>query len=70
MAVDVKEGSSLETGPPRPLFKAAFNATTQVHMYAVTRDGQRFLVREAAGANTAAVEQLHVVTNWTSLVGR
>jgi hypothetical protein len=35
-------------------------------MYAPTRDGQRFLLREPAG-NTP-IEQLYVVTNWLSLV--
>jgi hypothetical protein len=37
-------------------------------MYAVTRDGKRFLIREPVGRETGTVEQLYVVTNWTSVL--
>jgi Tol biopolymer transport system component len=70
MAVDVKAGATLETGPVRTLFQTNVAQSNQVHHYAVTRDGKRFLLREAVGSNTGAVEQLYLVTNWTSLVGR
>jgi hypothetical protein len=53
----------------RKLFRATgINNTQQAHMYAVTRDGKRFLIREPVGADGDATEQLHIVTNWTSLV--
>jgi hypothetical protein len=39
-------------------------------MYAVTRDGQRFIVREPLNRTVGTNEQLFVVANWTSLVGR
>jgi hypothetical protein len=69
VAVDVKAGEALETGPVRKLFRATgINNTQQAHMYAVTRDGKRFLIREPVGADGDATEQLHIVTNWTSLV--
>jgi serine/threonine protein kinase/Tol biopolymer transport system component len=68
MATEVKGGAKLEMGPVRTLFQTTLNTTAQVHMYAVARDGQRFLIREPAGRQTGAVEQLYVVTNWTSLV--
>ena len=70
MAVDVKAGATLETGPLRTLFQTNVGQSSQVHYYAVTRDGKRFLLREPVGSNAAAVEQLYLVTNWTSLVGR
>ncbi|HET9362497.1 MAG TPA: protein kinase [Vicinamibacterales bacterium] len=70
MAVDVKAGATLDTGPVRTLFQTAINTASQVHMYAVTRDGKRFLIREPVGRETGAVEQLYVVTNWTSLLRR
>jgi hypothetical protein len=70
MAVDVKAGATLETGPVRTLFQTSLNPSAGLHLYAVTRDGQKFLIREPVGNNSAAVEQLYVVTNWTSLVGR
>jgi dipeptidyl aminopeptidase/acylaminoacyl peptidase len=68
VAVDVKAGATLETGPVRTLFQATINTAFQVHMYAVTRDGKRFLIREPVGRETGVVEQLYVVTNWTSLL--
>jgi serine/threonine protein kinase/Tol biopolymer transport system component len=68
MAVDVKSGTTLETGPVRMLFQTALNTTAAVHMYAVTSDGTRFLIREPVGRQTGTIEQLYVVTNWTSLL--
>ena len=70
MAVDVERGATLQTGPVRTLFQTSLNPASGVHMYAVTRDGQRFLIREPAGRNRDAIEQLYVVTNWTSLLQR
>jgi Tol biopolymer transport system component len=46
MAVDVKLGSTLETGPIRALFQTSVVANAGVHLYAVTGDGRRFLTRE------------------------
>jgi Tol biopolymer transport system component len=66
-AVDVNAGATLETGPPRVLFKTLLNTNGQIHFYAVTRDGQRFLVREPVGTNMGT-EQLRIVTNWAALV--
>jgi serine/threonine protein kinase/Tol biopolymer transport system component len=68
VAVDVKAGATLETGPVQTLFQATINTAFQVHMYAVTRDGKRFLIREPVGRETGTVEQLYVVTNWTSVL--
>jgi hypothetical protein len=50
------------------LFAARIATPSQVHMYAVTRDGQRFLVREPAGNDSSQTEPLYIVTNWTTLV--
>ena len=71
MAVDVKSGATLETGPARMLFQASFIPfpITVNYSYAATRDGQRFLLLEPAGS-TSAVDPLYVVTNWTSLAGK
>ena len=38
--------------------------------YAVSRDGQRFLLREAAGRENGTLEQVYVVTNWQSPVSQ
>jgi eukaryotic-like serine/threonine-protein kinase len=68
MALDVESGATLRTGQARQLFESAVNSSSQVHMYAVTRDGKRFLVREPLGSEQTAIEPLYIVTNWTSLV--
>ena len=68
MVLDVESGATLRTGQVRPLFESTINTTAQAHMYAVTRDGKRFLVREAIGSEQTAIEPLYIVTNWTSLV--
>jgi hypothetical protein len=71
MAVDVKIGPPLEIGPVRSMFQVTPGAgSIQSHTYAASRDGQRFLFRDVAGVPQGDVEQLHVVTNWTSLLGR
>ena len=43
-----------ETGPVRKLFESSLNPSSQVHFYAVTRDGKRFLVRERRRIRTHA----------------
>jgi Tol biopolymer transport system component len=68
MAVDVKPGATLETGMVRPLFRTGITTSSQVYLYAVARDGKRFLIRQAAGREGGQVEQLNVVTNWMALV--
>jgi hypothetical protein len=50
------------------LFETRVNATSGVHMFAVTRDGTRFLIRESLDIANSQLEPLYVVTNWTSLV--
>ena len=46
MAVDVMAGATLETGPVRELFQAVVNPSAVLQIYAATRDGKRFIVRE------------------------
>jgi Tol biopolymer transport system component len=59
-----------ETGPVRTLFPTSINPATGSNFYAVSRDGQRFLIREpgATAGSTPTLEPLYVVTNWTSLL--
>jgi Tol biopolymer transport system component len=66
MAVDIDADATLRVGSIKPLFQTAVSTTISVHNYAPTSDGQRFLLREPQ--DSAAVEQLYVVTNWLSLV--
>ncbi len=61
MAVPVKfTGTSFEPGMPQALFTA-----NEPPAFAVTRDGQRFLLNVPAGAENAAPgPPMTIVTNW------
>jgi Tol biopolymer transport system component len=67
VAVEVKEGTPLETGPVRTLFPVNIR-NSSLHLYAVTRDGQRFLVLELPKTDNKTVEQLYVIANWPALL--
>jgi Tol biopolymer transport system component len=67
MAVEVRdEGDRLEVGSPTELFEIPVVQRPQVDDYAVSPDGQRFLVKTPVGASRD--QELHVVVNWTSLL--
>jgi eukaryotic-like serine/threonine-protein kinase len=71
MAADIRvSGSSLQVGVPHELFDSGytnFSHSGTYHAYAVSADGQRFLIPRptAATADTAATP-LTVVVNWTA----
>src|SRR4029077_10698150 len=46
MAVDVKAGSTIETGVPHMLFQTKISVNPNLDLFCVTHDGQRFLVIE------------------------
>jgi len=70
MAVDVvTAGTTLRTGAVRMLFQTSLAQFGGSVGYAVSRDGQKFLIREPPGRASGSIEQLYIVTNWTSLVG-
>jgi Tol biopolymer transport system component/DNA-binding winged helix-turn-helix (wHTH) protein len=62
------DGATLTTGTPTPLLAFRAAATMTVPSYAVTRDGQRFLL--SAIVDTDPRAPLSVVQNWTAGVGR
>src|SRR5262245_59321567 len=65
MAAQVSSGESFDTSAPVPLFEfRAGVAMTRYASYAVTRDGQRFLINELVDMEPNA--PLIVVTNWTA----
>jgi Tol biopolymer transport system component len=67
MAADVKiGGSTFETGTPRALFGTGITASfvARRNHYAVTRDGQRFLVNISAEDENSA--PITVVLNWNA----
>jgi Tol biopolymer transport system component len=66
-AVEVSPSGA--TGPVRTLFPTSIAPAAGTNFYAVSRDGQRFLIREPRPSpGGAVVESLHVVTNWPSLL--
>ena len=67
MAVEVKGGASFEAGAPNALLDARMNELTS-RDYAVTGDGQRFLLN--APVEEATTRPMTVVSNWTAEVKR
>ena len=64
MVVTVKTmGGSIEMGIPKPLFEVDVDRFTAPNRYAVTKDGQRFIVNRPSDGATAL--PLTVVLNWT-----
>jgi Tol biopolymer transport system component len=66
-AVEVQEGAGrFEVGLPTELFEVPLVVRPQLDDYAVSSDGQRFLVKVPAEGDRG--ERIHIVTNWTSLL--
>ena len=64
MVVDIRTaGGSVQMGIPQPLFEVDVDRFTAPNRYAVTRDGQRFIVN--LPSEGAARLPLTVVLNWT-----
>jgi serine/threonine protein kinase/Tol biopolymer transport system component len=64
MSVDIKsDGTSFETSIPRELFQSSMKAGF-AYSYAVTADGQRFLISAPVGA--AASAPMTIVLNWAA----
>jgi hypothetical protein len=71
MAVEIKTGATLQSGAVKMLFQTNTPLSATNYSYAVTVDGQKFLIREAASAsNNGAIEPLHIVINWPAALGR
>ncbi|PYS71510.1 MAG: hypothetical protein DMF69_10185 [Acidobacteria bacterium] len=54
MSVDIKLGSKVETSLPRELFRSAISHHGPAYAFAVSPDGQRFLVSHAVDLNEVA----------------
>ena len=66
MSVDVPPGATPDIGTPRPLFKTRLNPVGNLDQYAVTSDGQEFIILEPLA--DAPLESLTIVTKWSTLV--
>jgi Tol biopolymer transport system component len=64
MAVEIKAGSTLEPGVPKPLFDVAGARSIATAPYEVSADGQRFLFM--SGQQDPNPSSLTVVLNWTA----
>ncbi len=69
MSVPIGAGPSFEAGMPRALFHANAWTLARNQVYAVTRDGQRFLVT-ATPQKSSSAAPLTVVLNWTEAIHR
>ena len=67
MTVSVRAGETLTTDAPRPLFGTRLDFGSLRQTYAVSPDGQRFLLLQPTGSGTP---MLTVVLNWPSLLRR
>jgi hypothetical protein len=65
MAVDVTLGATIDLGTPRVLFPSvSFDNVPTGHNYAVSNDGQRFLIRKPLQASELPATTVFV--NWTA----
>jgi dipeptidyl aminopeptidase/acylaminoacyl peptidase len=67
MAVTANAGATIDTGPPKALFRAdVLNPSGDLGetAYNVSRDGQKFLLLEPVNAQAKSVEQINVIVNW------
>jgi serine/threonine protein kinase/Tol biopolymer transport system component len=64
MSVEVKAGATFEVGVSKPLFDTRVESYTNDNRYAVSPDGQRFLMNVPVEAQTST--PITVVLNWTA----
>jgi Tol biopolymer transport system component len=66
MAVDIRAGAAIEPGIPRKLFDAVLGSGLGGINYAVTANGQKFIVTTETRASVA--EPITTILNWTSRI--
>ena len=64
MAVEVKVGKTFESGIPHALFDVTSMKYLGGNCYAVTSDGQRFLISSSVEADQSS--PMNIVQNWTA----
>jgi Tol biopolymer transport system component len=66
MAVDIRAGAAIESGIPSKLFDAVVAPAQSGFSYAVTADGQKFIIPTETRVSVA--EPITAILNWTSLI--
>ena len=64
MSVEIRTGSTVEIGAPKPLFLTRIRSYDAPNRYVVSPDGQKFLVNAPAG--DATIAPINVIVNWAS----
>jgi hypothetical protein len=64
MAVTIKPGALLESSSPGVLFQSPIEGNPLLSQYAVTGDGQRFLMMETTNGAGSGIEEFHIELNW------
>ena len=64
MSVEIKTGATFEAGVPKMLFETRVDAYASNNRYAVSPDGQRFLINVPVEAQSSSA--ITVVLNWTA----
>ena len=65
MAVTIKAAAPFQAETPRPLFETRLDGTALRHTYAVSADGNRFLLNVAP---ESGAPPLTIVVNWPALL--
>ncbi|MGO9259372.1 MAG: hypothetical protein ACLQU1_24115 [Bryobacteraceae bacterium] len=65
MEVEVRTGSTIEAGIPKPLFKFGV-AGTFGNQFGVTADGKRFLINEPVQTDEIQKPEISLVLNWAA----
>jgi Tol biopolymer transport system component len=68
MAVDIRAGSVIEAGVPRPLFPTGLTVNALTDQYAVMPDGSRFLIMRPLAERPRTLS-FSAILNWRSLPG-
>jgi hypothetical protein len=69
MAVPIEMTTQLEAGTPQPLFGTGAPGTIPGHVYAVTKDGRRFLTNERPRQKEVETPRFVVSLALTSVEG-
>ena len=64
MSAEVKTGPVFETSAPQPLFQTRVNSYMSPDRYAVSADGQRFLINSTVQESSQT--PITVILNWTA----